>query len=724
MLNNILAGPILRRTTQDRVCVWLALDNSQRDLKLEILDKDEQVLGESKLDELAASQFPLGQNLFIYLLKAYPTGNANFKTGVPLYYRLSNSADGTVDLRDANLTYGDHKHPIFHIPDRLQSVLHGSCRKPHGDEGTDSLTAGDALLEKFYTGQADGRPDMLLLTGDQIYADDVAASLLATLKREAIALIGKEGVLPLQEAGIWPVTSKNRRKFELRMRIKQLRKGLMKLLGRRQTETPIGPELNPAGIDLGGRKEILRDCNSGFTSGEADNHLMAFGEYAAMYIYVFGNARNWSTPDWDEIKDSHVQVKDKKKLAEILESIKAVDEFGKTLPKIRRLLANIPTYMIFDDHDVTDDWNITGHWYDQVRSSPLGRRIISNALAAYWAFQAWGNDPDNFDNGMIESIIRHLNKSGSDPDGDRSYDLLTWKHRGWGFSIPTDPPIIAMDSRTQRQPDNPLYPARLMDRYALDWLREEWTKLKTGKNNGLVTSHSIGTSTCPVLIAATPVMGFSPLENLVQFFLWVVGTLEYIPIIRFLEGLADASGYATGKLVEMLDAESWSANLSGFTDLLDTLLHKMDLEKCVFLSGDVHYSFTAAGWYKSSAGYTGMERTLDCRQLTSSALRNDPSATQEKALKELENLKRGEPSRKSNWWRFYAAQWKMEYSLRESTGGGQSVIPRCNLGQVVFEAGFPERHILWQGTNNSLVYDVPPFDQPVQIQDSASSHSR
>jgi phosphodiesterase/alkaline phosphatase D-like protein len=29
------------------------------------------------------------------------------------------------------------------------------------------------------------------------------------------------------------------------------------------------------------------------------------------------------------------------------------------LPKVRRVLANIPTYMIFDDHDITDDWNIT-----------------------------------------------------------------------------------------------------------------------------------------------------------------------------------------------------------------------------------------------------------------------------------------------------------------------------------------------------------------------------
>jgi hypothetical protein len=49
--------------------------------------------------------------------------------------------------------------------------------------------------------------------------------------------------------------------------------------------------------------------------------------------------------------------------------------------------------MIFDDHDVTDDWNLTARWRHRVHASPAGRRIVANALAAYWAFQGWGNDP-------------------------------------------------------------------------------------------------------------------------------------------------------------------------------------------------------------------------------------------------------------------------------------------------------------------------------------------
>src|SRR5204862_1401081 len=71
--------------------------------------------------------------------------------------------------------------------------------------------------------------------------------------------------------------------------------------------------------------------------------------------------------------------------------------FRSTLPQVRRALANIATYTIFDDHDVTDDWYIDGTWCRRVLASPLGRRVIRNALLAYALFQAWGNTPDQFD---------------------------------------------------------------------------------------------------------------------------------------------------------------------------------------------------------------------------------------------------------------------------------------------------------------------------------------
>ncbi len=663
MTTSILAGPILRRTTQNRICVWLALD-SEQDLILEILEAKNQnkILGFSKFDELKSSRFRLGERLYVYLLQAYPTDeNVLFPVETLCHYRLRNS-HSELNLQAARVTYGELQYPLFHVPSTLKSVLHGSCRKPHGAQGDDMLTVGDSLLERHHNDLTQ-RPDLLLLTGDQIYADDVEASLLQVLREQATKMIGHTETLPSDDA-----------------------------------QQPI---ITPSMIKLGGRSEVLKQYRSGLSSDEAGNHLLSFGEFAAMYLFVFGNAQGWQTASsWQAIEGEHVPVP-KDKAEDYKKHTEAVVKFGETLWKVRRLFANIPTYMIFDDHDVTDDWNITGHWYDKVRSSSLGRRTVSNALAAYWAFQAWGNDPDNFDADMIEAFTSHLNQTSSNLADEERYDLMPWKHRGWGFSIATEPPIIAMDSRTQRQPDNTYYPVRLLDRYALDWLRVEWSKLKNTANE---TGKNIG---YPVFIAATPVMGFTPLERIIQVVLASIGYLEDLPAVRAVETAFDRQGLVMEWAVDFLDAEAWTANLSGFTDFMDTLLHKMHIEKCVFLSGDVHYSFTASGFYTSSNGYTGQKRTLDCYQLTSSSLRNKPSEAQQKVLNTIQ--KKTDPKTAiSNWWRFYASQWRLEHTLLPCNGNNQRVTDVCNLGQVQFEQGKPVKHTLLS-LNNNIEYQLPPF---------------
>jgi hypothetical protein len=67
-----------------------------------------------------------------------------------------------------------------------------------------------------------------------------------------------------------------------------------------------------------------------------------------------------------------------------------------TLAKVRRALANISTLMIFDDHDVTDDWNLNPSWRDRVFTAPLGKSIVRNGMMAYALFQDWGNRADRY----------------------------------------------------------------------------------------------------------------------------------------------------------------------------------------------------------------------------------------------------------------------------------------------------------------------------------------
>lgn len=78
---------------------------------------------------------------------------------------------------------------------------------------------------------------------------------------------------------------------------------------------------------------------------------------------------------------------------EVLERLRAMRVIYEGLPYVRRALANVPTYMMFDDHEVSDDWNITRDWVEGVRSEALGRDVLRNALTAYTLFQDLGNDP-------------------------------------------------------------------------------------------------------------------------------------------------------------------------------------------------------------------------------------------------------------------------------------------------------------------------------------------
>ena len=65
-------------------------------------------------------------------------------------------------------------------------------------------------------------------------------------------------------------------------------------------------------------------------------------------------------------------------------------------PEIRWLLSTVPTAMIFDDHDVRDDWNTSKAWRDEMRATSWWKHRIRAGLASYWVFQHIGNlSPDD-----------------------------------------------------------------------------------------------------------------------------------------------------------------------------------------------------------------------------------------------------------------------------------------------------------------------------------------
>ncbi|WP_454328975.1 alkaline phosphatase D family protein [Streptomyces glaucescens] len=60
-------------------------------------------------------------------------------------------------------------------------------------------------------------------------------------------------------------------------------------------------------------------------------------------------------------------------------------------PDVRWLLSTVPSCMIFDDHDVIDDWNTSAAWLADMRATSWWRERLLSGLMSYWVHQHIGN---------------------------------------------------------------------------------------------------------------------------------------------------------------------------------------------------------------------------------------------------------------------------------------------------------------------------------------------
>ncbi len=79
------------------------------------------------------------------------------------------------------------------------------------------------------------------------------------------------------------------------------------------------------------------------------------------------------------------------------EQIKDFEEYtwlyheGWADPDVRWLLSTIPSSMIFDDHDVRDDWNTSALWRREMQQTSWWEERIIGGLSSYWVYQHLGN---------------------------------------------------------------------------------------------------------------------------------------------------------------------------------------------------------------------------------------------------------------------------------------------------------------------------------------------
>ncbi|MCG8637471.1 MAG: hypothetical protein MI863_26830 [Desulfobacterales bacterium] len=433
---------------------------------------------------------------------------------IKINYTLIPDQAGRLQEMLPHLAYPGEPGPSFMLKTRLDTIFHGSCRNPHHDS-EDSFLGADRVIE----GKLDetDRPALLMLTGDQIYADDVAGPMLHAI-HQVIRLLGfpdesfEDAVVGDSEALYQSNDTYYRRKSIL-------------------PNTRVGRKW----YTRGGVYPV-------FTSFFSHNHLISFAEYTAMYLLV------WSPVLWQYVDLDAGVVAEEFKTAYKDEQDR-IQSFVDALPSVARVFAHMPVYMIFDDHDITDDWNMTAQWEIAAYGHPFSRQIIANGLAAYWLCQGWGNAPEKFGRRFMEGADAFL----GNPNGDarEGFTDILFKFESWEYDLPTSPKLVVIDSRTRRWRSEvrAANPSGLLDWEALMELQQL-----------LINESSV------ILVAPAPVFGVKFIEmiqNIVSFF-----------------------GYPLA-----VDAENWMAHKGCAYTLLQIFKHLKTPQNYVILSGDVHYSF-------------------------------------------------------------------------------------------------------------------------------------
>ena len=76
-------------------------------------------------------------------------------------------------------------------------------------------------------------------------------------------------------------------------------------------------------------------------------------------------------------------------------------------PAIRWLLSTVPSAMVFDDHEVGDDWNVSAAWVEEMRQQPYWNDQIAGGHVSYLIYQHLGNlSPEELEDNDLYADIK------------------------------------------------------------------------------------------------------------------------------------------------------------------------------------------------------------------------------------------------------------------------------------------------------------------------------
>jgi hypothetical protein len=250
-------------------------------------------------------------------------------------------------------------------------------------------------------------------------------------------------------------------------------------------------------------------------------------------------------------------------------------------PAIRWLMSTVSTAMIFDDHDVHDDWNISEAWLKEMRSHHWWNEHIKGALSSYWVYQHLGNlAPEAHEDDELLNRV----KAAEDAEdlleefafrADRETAGTRWSYcRDLG-----DTRLIVLDSRAGRVLEEGN--RSMLDDEEWEWFYEH----ATGDFDHLLVATSLP---------------------------WLLGRgMHYAE--AWSEAVAGgawgpAAARAAEQIRQTVDMEHWAAFQESFGRLVD-LFREIGSGKrgkppasIVALSGDVHHAYLFEVGYPSGTG--------------------------------------------------------------------------------------------------------------------------
>ena len=279
-------------------------------------------------------------------------------------------------------------------------------------------------------------------------------------------------------------------------------------------------------------------------------------------------------------------------------------------PVVRWVLSTVPSAMIFDDHDVIDDWNTSGAWVDEIRRTSLWDERIRGAFMSYWIYQHVGNlSPQALDEDPVWHEVCRLDDAGDVLSAFAKRAEREPSSARWSFARHLgDVKYVVLDSRA----------SRVLEAGARDMLDEdEWAWADRELRGDC--EHLVVASSLPILLAG----GMHGLE-------------------AWNEAVCDGAGGGLAarlgeKMRQGLDLEHWAAFGSAFLRLWTILEEVARGERgaapasIVLLSGDVHHAYLSEVAFRRDAGRSPVSTAT--YQAVCSPVRNPLDAIERRSIR-------------------------------------------------------------------------------------------